>query len=74
MPAARTATSSWLRDSRAKENTPPKSTAKGIIFWPRSGSCSSAMPITTSVLTLWLAVRLVRSTMSMEKASSRKVP
>ena len=48
-PAARVATSSWLRDSRAKVKTPPRRMANGSIFWPRSGNCSSAMPTTTEV-------------------------
>ena len=46
-PAARAATSSWLRDSRTKVKTPPSRMAKGIIFWPRSGNCSTAMPMIT---------------------------
>ncbi len=50
-PAARVATSSWLRDSRAKVKTPPRRMANGSIFWPRSGNCSTAMPTTTEVAT-----------------------
>ena len=71
-PAARVATSSWLRDSRTKQKTPPSRTANGSSFCPRSGSCSSAMPMITAVATPCPAVRLMRSTMSIEKASSRK--
>ena len=74
IPAARVATSSWLRDSRAKAKTPPSSTAKGSSFWPRSGSCSSAMPTITLVEILRPAVRLIRSTMSIENASIRNAP
>ncbi len=51
IPAARIATSSWLRDKRAKAKTPPSRTANGSIFWPRSGSCRIAMPTTISVET-----------------------
>ena len=71
-PAARAATSSWVRDSRTKVKTPPRRIANGSIFWPRSGNCNIAMPIMTGVPTLCPAVRLSRSTMSIEKASTRK--
>ena len=70
-PAARVATSSRDRDRRTKVNTPPSRMAKGSIFWPRSGNCSTAMPIATEVETLCPAVRFSRSTTSMEKAMAR---
>ena len=38
-PAARIASSSWLRDSLTKANTPPSSTANGSSFRPRLGNC-----------------------------------
>ena len=52
IPAARAATNSWLRDRRTKVMTPPPRIANGINFCPRSGNCSTAIPITTGVATL----------------------
>ena len=41
-PAARIASSSWLRDSRTKLNTPPSSTAKGSSFSAEIGKLQKA--------------------------------